>query len=252
MKVCPPLESLPQVLQELGINDWDLVLVGDGSGSGWSSGCGWACVLVDRFTKMRELFCGGMNLGSVNLAETMPYVHALTWYDSQYGKERLKQTGLLNVHVITDSMVIAEQGTQVMQPDRPLPRTQRLPWADMRELHAMGYHLTYHWLGRSTTLLNWCADLIASLARKVAMTTEVLPLNAVQLERITDIIRRGKAAIEMASQPSPLLTEAIAALIVLQRAELPLVGRLAHAIEAIKLAGPEGDPISLHELNPDI
>lgn len=151
----------------MGITTWDLLLVGDGSGSGWAQGCGWATTLVDRHTHDRWQFVGAMNMGSINLAELMPYLHALTWYHANGGRQRIHELGRpLAVHVITDSQVIYQQGEAVAKLDQPLPKVQEAQWAAMRQLTHMGYMLHYHWLERCTTALNWAADLLAGMSRK--------------------------------------------------------------------------------------
>jgi hypothetical protein len=44
--------------------DWDVLIIGDGSGTGWSEPCGWASVLHERYSNMRQLFTGAMNHGT--------------------------------------------------------------------------------------------------------------------------------------------------------------------------------------------
>lgn len=111
-----------------------------------------------------------MDCGSVNFAESMPYVQALTWYDNNYGKEILNGLGFLNVHILTDSQVIAHWGTTAMSSSgEPPPRKQLMLWAGMRELRRVGYHCTFHWAPRLTTEFNWAADLMAGISRREVM-----------------------------------------------------------------------------------
>ena len=161
------LQLLQQVLRRLQIEEtWDLLIVGDGSGSGWEYGCGWGTVLFARHNPiLRRFFYGGMVCGSVNLAESMPYLQALTWYDNAHGKRRLSEAGLLRVHVLTDSQTVALWGNRATGPVSRLPRKQLAIWAAMRELRRVGYQPTFHWAPRSTTAANVLADLIAGLSR---------------------------------------------------------------------------------------
>jgi len=154
------------VLDRIGVQRWDLLIVGDGSGSGWGAPCGWGSVLVDRQTHGRQLFFGAMNLGSVNCAESMPYLHAVNWFDSQFGKERLKARGVLNVHVLTDSQTIATWGNRAMSQTGDLPRSNLAWWPAMKEYRRLGYQCHFHWAPRSTSTLNWTTDLVAGLARR--------------------------------------------------------------------------------------
>jgi hypothetical protein len=153
------------VLSKLGNPKWDLLIVGDGSGSGWNQACGWAATLVDNVYGARRFFYGGMDCGSVNLAESMPYLHALSWYDAHHGKTLLKQLGFLRVHVLTDSQTIATWGNRAASPEGELPRKQLAFWAGIRELRRIGYQCEFHWSPRITTELNWAADLMAGLSR---------------------------------------------------------------------------------------
>lgn len=160
------MELLQQVLQRANISKWDILLVGDGSGSGWHDPCGWATTLIDRQTKMRKVFFGANNCGSINLAEMMPYLLALSWFHARHGKKRLRQQGVLRVHVITDSQVTALHGTRVAQ-QHELPTVgHRALWAAMQEFGRRGYQIEYHWAPRSESLLNWASDLLAGLARR--------------------------------------------------------------------------------------
>jgi hypothetical protein len=165
----PDVEVLQAVLARAGIDTFDLLLAGDGSGTGWGDHCGWACTLIDGLTRGRKLFYGGMNAASVNMAELMPYYQAICWFEHTYGRARRKQYPLLQTHIITDSQVIATWGTQAADLSRPLPSTGIMYLAGLRELARMGYQLHYHWLPRATSQLNQIADLVATLSRRELM-----------------------------------------------------------------------------------
>lgn len=162
-------ELLSAVMQRLGNPACDVFIVGDGSGSGWAEACGWAATLIDLRNQARRFFYGGMDCGSINFAEAMPYVQALTWYDVHYGKQMLKQLGHLNVHILTDSQVIARWGNAAVHASEHLPRKMIALWATVRELRRLGYHCKFHWAPRMTTELNWAADLIAGISRREIM-----------------------------------------------------------------------------------
>ena len=166
-------------------------MIGDGSGSSWRDACGWASTLVTRWSRDRHIFFGAANLGSVNIAEMMPYLQALVWYHHHAGGVEIKKRGLLRVHVITDSNVTAIHGRRVANPGEELPKVpQRALWAGMRELGRMGYDLQWHWARRSTSSLNFLADLIAALARR-----EILLLGReVQLHGYGDEVLAKRAA----------------------------------------------------------
>ena len=157
------------VMEKLGSPKWDVLLVGDGSGSGWNGAAGWACTLVDNMTQGRRFFYGAMECGSVNLAESMPYLQALAWYDAHHGKANLKQLGLIRVHILTDSRTIATWGNRAAGPEATVPRAQLVFWAGIKELRRQGYQMTFHWAPRMTTGMNWTSDLMAGICRKAVM-----------------------------------------------------------------------------------
>ena len=49
-------ELLQLLIDRLDVQDWELLLVGDGSGNGWSTANGWACTLIDRRNRGPRLF----------------------------------------------------------------------------------------------------------------------------------------------------------------------------------------------------
>lgn len=154
------------VIDRIGNPKWDLLLVGDGSGSGWDGCAGWSTVLVtNEAAQQRRVFYGACNSGSVNLAETMPYLQAMTWYDTHYGRDRLKQLTQLHVHVLSDSQTIVNWGNKAVASPDTVPRKMLALWAGVQALSQLGYMFRFHWAPRQTTELNWAADLIAGLAR---------------------------------------------------------------------------------------
>ena len=165
---------LEEMLSRAGIpsGQWDLVLVGDGSGSKWTSPCGWSVVLADRRTRQFHHFHGAASPASVNFAEAIPYLHALTWFDSQFGKTRLREQMGLRVVVITDSQVIARWGAQATNVAVPVPDKQRMIWASVRELARAGYQFQFRWAARDTSSLNKFADVVAARSRRAVMEAE--------------------------------------------------------------------------------
>lgn len=212
----PQAELLQAVLTRAGIQTWDLLLIGDGSGSGWDGACGWSSTLIDRQTRERYVFFGAANQGSVNLAELMPYFQALLWFHNHVGMRRIKGRGFLTVHVITDSQVTATHGKHAATLGDALPKVpQRALWAGMRELAHMGYHLHWHWAMRSSNSLNVLADLIAALARR-------------------RILALGQEFEQPGYDHARTLTE-----------------RAMRALDKVRFVDPlDGTPINVHALNP--
>ena len=104
-----------------------------------------------------------MNSGTVNVGELMAYVHAMLWYSGKVSKSGSKRTPL-NVHIVTDSRVIAQQGT-AMEVAGNESIANRALWMSMKALSRQGFVFHYHWIERLTVDLNWGADQMAGKAR---------------------------------------------------------------------------------------
>lgn len=158
---------LHDIIRHIGSPAWDILIIGDGSGTGWGDACGWASVLISNRLQARRFFYGGMDCGSINMAEMLPYAQALSWYDAFYGKDQLKQLQTLNVHILTDSQTIAQWGTYAMRDaPAPLPRKAIALSGTFRAFKEVGYHCHFHWAPRMSTDINWASDLIAGLCRR--------------------------------------------------------------------------------------
>lgn len=158
--------AVDALLREMNIPDWDIAVIGDGSGNTWDKPCGWSCVLVDRQTRGRKLFYGGMNVGSNYVAEAMPYLHALMWYDQDSGRGRIEKFGLQRVALVTDSEALFRGLSS------PTPHALKIFWGAWNELKRLGYHIEPRWLRRSTIRLNSLADLIAGKSRAIMIGAE--------------------------------------------------------------------------------
>jgi hypothetical protein len=158
--------SIEGMTQELGIQFWDLLIVGDGSGSGWDKGTGWSCVLLDRFSWHAKLFYGGINTGTITIGELFPYLHALIWYFSGDGpgKDRLnavRATGrAMQVHIVTDNAAVALGGNV------PESRHSNLElWCALDHIRSRGVSLVFHHWRRDSVSLNILADEVARQSR---------------------------------------------------------------------------------------
>ena len=165
-------------MKALGVADdqWDALLVGDGSGVSWDIGCGWATVLVDHYSGYRKLFVGAMDPGTVYIGELMAYFHAMLWYSRGPGLERLNRlrgggnTGRpvrpdarVNVHVVTDCETVARQG--LLKYSR---KANAEVWVALDSLCHQGFKLHWHWVRRDTLGLNKLVDHLAGRGRRAA------------------------------------------------------------------------------------
>lgn len=160
------LATLADLVTHLKIKDWDAIIIGDGSGTGWKMGAGWAAVLVDKYSGARKLFYGAMNTGTVTLGELFPYLHALSWYTSKDGPGARRRRELqsvdrqMNIHIVTDSQIIATAGNN---PESR--RSHQELWAAFDEYRKRGFILTFHFVGRDTVDMNVLADEVSRQAR---------------------------------------------------------------------------------------
>jgi ribonuclease HI len=168
------IAPLEDVLKSMGVtdNDWDALIVGDGSGSNWDKSCGWCCALIDKFSKERKLLYGAMSCGTVNISELMPYIHALAWYEEHHGN-LVRHRGLENirVHIITDSQLTANQGNR--QVNR---KANRQLWESINYFESINYRFHWHWAPRELIGLNVFSDDISRQARKF-MDQVIFPEN---------------------------------------------------------------------------
>lgn len=166
--------SWADILHAFNIVDWDAVIIGDGSGSGWSIGAGWSSVVTLRNLRRSPILAGGFNYGTVNIAETMAVYQGLMWLDSNGAAElkKLRNTGWINVHVISDSELVVNQGNMKAGCTGP----NRTIWRAVRDYEREGWRLKFHWCPRDQIQLNRLCDHASREAR--------LAVQAINLENL--------------------------------------------------------------------
>lgn len=163
--------SLPDDLKTIiGDAAWDVVLVGDGSGSRYGYAGGWATLLFDGFSGLRKLFYGSISDTTVNVCELSPYVYAMLWYHN--GPARLlrnqikEETNagiaprLIQIHIITDCDIIARQGNKEAKADANAPL-----WKALFAYESLGYQFHWHWIPRETAAANRLCDSVSKSMR---------------------------------------------------------------------------------------
>lgn len=164
-------EQLRPLLQDLQINHWDALLIGDGSGSGWNIGCGWASTLFDKRTGCRKLFHGATNYGTAMLAELMASYWPLSWY--AYHRDQRNLGGLCQIHVITDNQASVQQCAKHRVGE--LPKACTPFWAMIAQMEqSHKFRIELHWVRRVTLGSAHLADIVAGNAR-VAMENLSIP-----------------------------------------------------------------------------
>jgi hypothetical protein len=172
------LDSIHTLAEAWKIADWDVILSGDGSGSGWDLGCGWGCVLIDRESRGRQEFHGGMNFGTVDIAELMPYVQAMAWYAER--RRRAIRLGrhvpdVVRVRIVTDHKSLADDGNAIARGTKSLwDCANSAFWAALLSFERAGFAFGYRWIPRASAALNCYVDEVSKAAYR-AMKTLKLP-----------------------------------------------------------------------------
>lgn len=163
------LETLPILLERHGIQSWDILLVGDGSGGDWDNPCGWASVSIERapltgnLEPERRCWHGGMNFGTVNVAEIMAYVQPLNWFVAREEERHRKgrRRAVHQVHIFTDSQYCRDMGGSA---DRQITKNGVF-WSAFDTFARQGFLLYWHWIRRDDVALNVYADLLSKMSR---------------------------------------------------------------------------------------
>jgi ribonuclease HI len=125
------------------MEDYDHIIVADGSGTTADTPCGWSALVHDVRSGNCFRLDGGSGRGSNNFAELAPFVHALWGLH-----ERLSRDGPPSARVLclTDSQVTARCGSGQYGRNANLALWAALDWVTRN-----GIVLTWRWLPRNRT-----------------------------------------------------------------------------------------------------
>jgi ribonuclease HI len=156
---------------ELLLPAFDLLLVGDGSGTTLVKPSGWYCVSYERSLGeggVQEHF-GGAGGGTNNYAELLPYCFALWAYHvSKQVPTSVKSASPVRVAVVSDSEVTVRCGNGEYE-----RRANACLWAQVEWFERNGYDFRWVHVPRNSNPLNERADAVAGLARS-AMASVLL------------------------------------------------------------------------------
>lgn len=153
-EIVPALESLAR---ELCLADFDLLLVGDGSGTVYHQPAGWACTAYDRRKGKAVLHAGAASCGTNNFAELVPYIQALWHHHQDHGQEPATP---VRVVIVSDSeLTVRCGGGQYSR------NANGCLWAAVDWFAANGYRLSWRHVRRNTNPWNAWADQLAGRAR---------------------------------------------------------------------------------------
>lgn len=162
------IDNLQDLLKELKVpaDNWDLLLVGDGSGSKWNNPGGWACTMIVRSRKTGEAvyltpLLGSVSRGSINWLEAMPYWHCLRHHFYEMDGKRQLKLRQINVDVVSDSSFVVDvmsgKGNAEVHEDMVTL---------FNFFEAKGYRIKWHHARRESSVLNSLMDELAANARE--------------------------------------------------------------------------------------
>jgi ribonuclease HI len=150
----PELEGLSR---RLGLADYDLLLIGDGSGTVYDQPAGWACLAYDTMKQQVRLHTGALSCSTNNAAELLPYLQALWFFHQDHGQAPPSPA---RVQVVSDSELTVRCGL-----GRYARRANACYWAALAWFEGHGYRLSWRHVPRnSNTWLAWM-DAAAGHAR---------------------------------------------------------------------------------------
>ncbi len=156
-------ETLEELLARLKIDDWDYLLVGDGSGCEWEGVSGWGCISIARASGERRVWMGCVNRGSVNLAELQAYLTPLDWIvhsEEKAREEKGTRRRIVRVHIVTDSDYCRHHGSSKKSVVKNAGA-----WTALAGMKRQGVITTWHHVKRETVELNILADALSKHAR---------------------------------------------------------------------------------------
>lgn len=153
------VSDLEALTSELSLPEYDLLLVGDGSGTTSNEACAWACVAYNKITGEIDIHNGSMSCGTNNFAELIPYAQAL-WHFDQYFKTVAKPNQQGRVEIVSDSEVTVRCGNGVYT-----RKGNGFLWNGIEWFEKNGY--TIHWthVKRNTNRFSKRCDWLAGETR---------------------------------------------------------------------------------------
>jgi ribonuclease HI len=142
--------NLAALAEDLKLPDFDLLLVGDGSGTVYDRPAGWACAAYDRRKAQAVAHAGGLTCGTNNFAELVPYVQAL-WFHHQ-DHEQSPQTPVA-VTIVSDSELTVRCGNK-----QYARHANGSLWAAVDWFQNNGYELSWRHVRRNSNVWNTWAD----------------------------------------------------------------------------------------------
>jgi ribonuclease HI len=160
--------QLEALAAHLGLPEFNLLLVGDGSGTVRDRPAGWACVAYHRRSEQVVLHAGATTCGTNNFAELVPFVQAM-WSHEQ----TRAAAAVVRVSIVSDSELTVRCGN-----GQYARRANGCLWAAVEWFERNGYRLSWRHVPRNSNAFNTLADRVASFHRlvdsdRIALSTDV-------------------------------------------------------------------------------
>lgn len=155
--------ELQKIAKEVGVGEFDLLLIGDGSGMTYDSPGGYFSWVYNKKTGEVSRVCGANSNSSNNFCELFPYIHALIVYDnsSEHSRFFSPRKQKLRVAVVSDSELTVKCAK------KEYGRKANLPlWAAIDWFEENGFELKWFHTRRNTNPASSHADKIAGECRK--------------------------------------------------------------------------------------
>lgn len=157
-------DDFVELAAEVGAKDFDLMLVGDGSGTTADLPFGWYCACYrPRDGRVLE-HAGCATAGSVSVAELGPATFGVWAYRHVLWHAHRESPAPTRVVIVSDSQSTVRCGTGEYS------RAANLPlWAAFDWLERHGWAVSWHWVPRNSNPVSKRADRVAGRARAAAV-----------------------------------------------------------------------------------
>lgn len=172
--------------QQIGPEDWDYAIVGDGSAQTVNQEAGAASFLIERRTGKLEPFYTVVSHADVATAELLAYLAPLRWLDRHRRPELKEPEVVYRVLIITDSQFIARAGNGQCAAGEAAEFLLPLQLSARR-----GLSLQFVWIPRDQHTLNQAAHALANFVRRSNLRQIVLPSLAPWCEQLNQRENRG-------------------------------------------------------------
>ena len=141
---------------------YDILIVGDGSGTTVDKPGGAACIMYDYANKTIAWYTSSFNHATNNFSELVPYIHALWAYECINKQSQNKYR--LRVEIVSDSEVSVKCGNKEYTRN-----ANAMLWASIDWFNSHGYALHWNWVPRNSNSVSTAMD---ELSKKMRLSID--------------------------------------------------------------------------------